>query len=592
MDPSEPHPPVPPNLESLWVCVEARVAKAPNETQRARLREAEAILRRDLLTQDHATHLVLGMLGPNNAGKSAVFNGLVGQNLSPSRATGGATRQLLGACSQPDAIDRRRFQVRLVSPGPQGVTEVLSPGPPESLPVVAVPHVQAPFLLIDAPDFDSVMEGHAQAARDLLWVTDLAVLVVTRHSYQNLAVVEFLRDWLRAGHPYVLVYNEAASAATASAHAEVLQQSFGQPAEAVFGAPWDEEVASGRAPLLPRLLEAGHWREETLGAWLWQQLQPAAIQARAREASLATVHQRLSDWYRDFQSRESLRGKLHGVATQELEAFAHEIARSAMPMGPILDAFRRVLDQRPGVWRQGYRKGLRWAGEGVQRLSRKLAGSLRPVPKSAPEQVREAEWQALEPKLAPTMERLQQRLLSAGAAQDELWSKLLQSDLAPSRLPAIREQLQRDLETSPESWQEFSTYCEGLVEAEMADRNNEWLLQIMVDLAHLLPATVAAVIVVQTGGLMTDVAVGSMGALSSMATERLSKFLGTQTAQAARVKWAQMRGEPWRQWLWQALLPESGAAWAPPDSSQWAPIATWLDQNSAQAGSHGIRESS
>ncbi len=573
--------------QTLWACVEQQRQLAESDAQRERLREAEALLRRDLMGEEQRTLMVVGLLGPNNAGKSAVFNGLVGRTLSPSRATGGATRQLLGACAHPDRIDARRFQVRTVTPGPEGVLEVLDPGPPESLPVVAVPHVQEPFLLVDAPDFDSVMEGHAQAAQDLLWVADLAILVVTRHSYQNLAVVEFLQAWLRAGHPYVLVYNEAPSAATAWAHAQVLQDSFGSPAEAVFGAPWEEEVASGAAALLPRLLSAGQWQEETLGAWLWRTLEPDAIQARARQASLDRLHTRLREWYQVYRERETLRGHLHQTARSEVQRFAGEVAQAAMPMGPILDAFRRVLDRRPGVLRQGYRKGLRLAGEGMQALSRKFLGRLREVPKSAPEQVREAEWQAFEPQLAPMVERLRQRLLAAGAAQDPTWSQVLQRDLAASRLEDIRQRVESELQASPEAWHAFSTYCEGLVETELSERDNEWMLQIMVDVAHLVPATVAAVIVVQTGGLMTDVAVGSMGALSSMASERLSKFLGTQTAQQARKKWTQMRCEPWQAWLWEALLPEAGPAWAPPDSSLWAPIASYVDQNSPSPGPEG-----
>ena len=257
-------------LDQLWVAVEAmlRSGLPPSVTQE--LEQVEAILRRDLLADGSQGHVVIGFMGPNNAGKSAVFNGLVGATVSPSRATGGATRRLLGACRSPETIDARGFAVERAVAGPEGVLDVLTPGPREGLLVVPVDHVPDPWLIVDAPDFDSVSEGHVSMARDLLWVTDLAILVVTRHTYQNLAVVEFLREWLQAGHPYLIVYNEAPSAATAWAHARVLEQSFGQPAQAIFAAAWDQEVAEGRRPLLPKRLNEGSFLEETLGAWISQ----------------------------------------------------------------------------------------------------------------------------------------------------------------------------------------------------------------------------------------------------------------------------------------------------------------------------------
>ena len=70
---------------------------------------AVARLDRDLLprTAGGADGLVAGIVGPNNAGKSALFNGLVGRSLSPSRPEGGATRRLVGAAT-PALLERMR----------------------------------------------------------------------------------------------------------------------------------------------------------------------------------------------------------------------------------------------------------------------------------------------------------------------------------------------------------------------------------------------------------------------------------------------------------------------------------------------------
>ena len=272
------------------------------------------------------------------------------------------------------------------------------------------------------------------------------------------------------------------------------------------------------------------------------------------------------------------------MADQEITALAEQVARSAMPMGPILDAFRRVLDEQPGALRRTYRRGLRAASEGLQSLTRKALGRLQEASPSAPDQVHGAEWAALQPSLAPFVERLRGKLLAHGAGDDPAWNECVHRDLNPSRLEVMQTELKAAIETSPEAWEAYTSFCEDLVSRELSQRKNEWALQAMVDLAHLLPATVAAVIVVQSGGLLTDVAVGSAGALSSMATERLSKFLGTQTAAAARQRWVATRLEPWKAWLWKAALPSSGASWGSPDSSRWAPIDLWLEQNRSSAG--------
>jgi len=48
------------------------------------------LLERDLLPRSAGgdAYLVIGIVGPNNAGKSALFNALVGRPLSPSLPTG------------------------------------------------------------------------------------------------------------------------------------------------------------------------------------------------------------------------------------------------------------------------------------------------------------------------------------------------------------------------------------------------------------------------------------------------------------------------------------------------------------------------
>ncbi|MEZ5980028.1 MAG: GTPase, partial [Planctomycetota bacterium] len=73
-----------------------RVASRCSGSSAARVRDR---IDRDLVprTRHGDDWLVCGIVGPNNAGKSALFNGLVGRALSPSVATGAATRRLVAA---------------------------------------------------------------------------------------------------------------------------------------------------------------------------------------------------------------------------------------------------------------------------------------------------------------------------------------------------------------------------------------------------------------------------------------------------------------------------------------------------------------
>ncbi|HPF14664.1 MAG TPA: 50S ribosome-binding GTPase [Planctomycetota bacterium] len=516
---------------------------------------AEALLVRDLIPRANGGPLIVGLVGPNNAGKSAVFNGLCGKVLSPSRATGGATRRLVGAAQDPSTLTMRG-DVRLVEvpPGSAGIEAALQAGSNQEWLVARAEGLPAGVLLVDAPDFDSIRDGHRGASESLLLVTDLALVVVTRHCYQNLEAVQFLKRWLGSGRPFALIYNEASSPDVARSHCAVLEASLGVSARARFYALADVAIAEGRIPLEPRRLEGAG---ETLHSWLMEESASPALAELARQASLRQLRSTLQAWYGSWQARDQLRAKLQDLAQREALSTAEAVAQAAVPMGPILEAFRRVLDKRPGLVRSSYRKGLRKASEGVTYVYSKLLGKLPPSTRDLPETLRQAELEALQPLWPPFVERLLARMMAAGASTDPDWTQSIARDLHPNRRAAAEQWMETHLQSDPEVWREFTDYCEQLVEEELDQRGGEWALQAMMDLAHILPAAVAGVIVVKSGGLLTDMAVGSMGALSSMAAERLSKFLGTQVAAQARARWVRLRREAWREWLLAAALPSS-----------------------------------
>src|SRR6185295_11820244 len=92
----------------------ARELLQPLGERNAAARRALDLLERDLLPRSAGgdTYLVCGIVGPNNAGKSALFNALVGREISPSVPTGGATRRLVGAV-HPDLVAQLRAEPTL-----------------------------------------------------------------------------------------------------------------------------------------------------------------------------------------------------------------------------------------------------------------------------------------------------------------------------------------------------------------------------------------------------------------------------------------------------------------------------------------------
>ncbi|MDX2168532.1 MAG: GTPase, partial [Deltaproteobacteria bacterium] len=260
------------------------------------------LLDRDLLPRSAGgdAYLVAGIVGPNNAGKSALFNALVGRLLSPSVPTGGATRRLVGAAhptllaalrAEPTLARFRLAPLPIAGAGPAQAP--LSPaGDPTELLVAEEAALPAALMLIDTPDFDSILEDNRLASESLLAVADLVIAVVTRHSYQNKAVVRFLERWLQHGRPWMLVYNEASDADVAHVHAAKIAADVGTAPLATFWAPHSLAVQSGAAPLDPLPLPGTSAPLRTL---LFDSGAVARVKARAVDAALARLGDALAD---------------------------------------------------------------------------------------------------------------------------------------------------------------------------------------------------------------------------------------------------------------------------------------------------------
>jgi hypothetical protein len=553
-----------------------RDALVPVRERFAAAAQASDVLERDLLprTAGGDTYLIAGIVGPNNAGKSALFNALVGRTLSPSMPTGGATRRLVGA-AHPDLLARlraeptlARFRLRAYGGDTAGDAPLQPAEDPAELLAAEESHLPATLMLIDTPDFDSILEDNRVASESLLAVADLVVAIVTRHSYQNKAVVRFLERWLQHGRPWMLVYNEASDATVAAAHAAKIAADVGTPPLAVFWAPHSLEVQDGRAPLDPLPLPlatatAGDGRR--LREQLFDLQHIAQVKARAFDAALARLRGALRDTSTALAG-EALRATAV-VTAAEARAFetGMRVASAAMPARPFVDAFRTVLDRRSNAFSRGWRTTLRHIRLGIESIPARLRGA-RPKPDNA---------------AAISLAAIEREELVKGWPQywEELVRDLGREARHPARQsapPAVIEQLDRDLDDGrrgdaqaraervlrmvPADVSEFQIACERLVERAIEERGFDHDIQAAADIATLVPIALAAAVIINTGGLGSDLAAVGGGALGTFLFEKYAHVLGSGIMADARRSWIEVRGRQLAEALTDAALPTTAPA--------------------------------
>lgn len=576
-------PPLTELLDALLA--ELRGVAAP-EAAEAAARAADRIerdLRPRALGADSC--VVCGLVGPNNAGKSALFNALMGSEVSPSEATGGATRRLVGGANA-EVCERLlaagQLQRFVFEPhGSQRRVDVALQPPEDPSRVVLVPSEFVPsgLLLIDTPDFDSVALDNRRSSEALLAVCDLVIAVVTRHTYQNAEVVSMLRRWLRRGRPWMLVINEAPSEEVAAQWVERLSQDVGSAPLASFSAPLDLEVMSGAKPLAPRGLGSHAGLELSTALGRLDELE--SLKQQALEASLAQLRGDLSEVGRLESQRSRAAGELLAALEQRMERTARRIASGGMPAGPFLSAFRAVLDRRSHTVSKTWRGGLRF----VRLKLEALAARVRPGaaeraaragvdPKLA--QLERAELERSWPDLFSEVERWSSALISRETRTE--WSA---GERAVAQLPEdLRAQwsslthpgphpglarARHALEALPWSSERFQVACEELIDAAIEKRGFAWDIQAGADLATALPVALAAVLVVHTGGFAADLGVAGGGLLTSFLFERYTHVLGSGILREARSRWETERSAS----VADALL----AAWFGDELEHWRAIA-------------------
>jgi len=529
--------------------------------------QALDLLERDLLprTAGGDAYLVAGIVGPNNAGKSALFNALVGRPLSPSVPTGGATRRLVGAAHPALLAQLRaeptlaRFRLRPFGPGLPVDAPLQPSADPAELLVAEEQRLPAMLMLIDTPDFDSILEDNRLASESLLAVADLVIAIVTRHSYQNRAVVQFLERWLQHGRPWMLVYNEATDAEVAAAHAAKLAADVGTAPLGIFWAPHSLAVQAGQAPLDPSALEPGVGADRSLRAVLFDGERIAQIKARAFEAALGRLRIAVREAIAAL-SAEALRATavLSAAEARGLET-GMRVAAAAMPARPFVDAFRAVLDRRSNPLSRSWRSTLRHIRLSIESIPARLRGRRDSPETSAAVSLIAIERDELRRNWPPFWEDLVRDLgrearHPARQMASAVMAQWLDADLDEARRADARSAAEAGLGMAPADVDEFQRACEELVETAIAERGFDLDIQAAADLATLVPLALAAAVIVHTGGLGSDLAAAGGGALGTFLFEKYAHVLGQGIMADARRRWTAVRGRQLARALTDAAL--------------------------------------
>ncbi|MBT8338801.1 MAG: hypothetical protein HKP58_05645 [Desulfatitalea sp.] len=212
--------------------------------------------------------LIVAVCGGGSAGKSTLFNSLIGRGASPTGGRAGLNRRVLAALHRSRADNPSVFEV--LAHGLGGPLELMSdveqlttPGDP-----VYCVHTSPleRLVLLDTPDIDTGAQGrytNREAARRSLESADAFIYIFTNATYNNRDNTDFIAQMLTGigKRPCYLVYRVYASFTDAEVteHARVVARNlYGNPWEphvlGVFRADDDNRVAAGEHPMTVRAL--------------------------------------------------------------------------------------------------------------------------------------------------------------------------------------------------------------------------------------------------------------------------------------------------------------------------------------------------
>jgi 50S ribosome-binding GTPase len=564
--------PLPLALADAAAALDVLLPAVDRDTAQLARRLGERI-RRDLLPRLNAEAplLLAAIAGPNNVGKSTLFNALAGERLSPAHPEGGLTKQCLAVAHPATASgagrDALSHRYTIVDVLPGQTPPVDTAGPVGRLYLAQPRHLPQGLVLLDTPDVDSVVASNRERTEALLVTVDVVVFVVSRHTYQNAALVAFIREAVAHGRPWLVLYNEAPDKALAAAHLDKLTRDVGQPPLARYWSPHDAAVEAGTSPLQALPLEDA----PALAALLSDAKLGAELRRRAQEASLREAQTELETVHAAVLAGAAEPARLRARLRDALFTAGAQAALHAVPADILVEAFREELDARSRVhrWVRTPFRGLATAVSALgRRMRRSFTGEAsKPLADPAGEADR-----VLKDGLARTLESLAPEL--SAWTKDALGRGLLEASLGETTLRALRDPGPLVVADAPADRDALHTFCRELVRKELPGGFAEGALQTVATLVYSVPAGAAAVVTVASGGFGQDAALWAGTLLSTPLMERFVDALGTGIRRNVSLAWAEQHGRT----LAHAL-----------EARFFRPLLSHLDGQVAEASEMGAR---
>ena len=147
--------------------------------------------------------LIVALTGGGSAGKSTLFNFLVGEQVSASDPTAGYTKRMVAAINPKVVANKQKMEL-LFERFRENARPLKLSKPEEALgkgnPVyVECPKIPEHLVLVDTPDFNIGDEKgffNRDAAKEILDVADVVLYVVTNTTYNNKIDTDFVRKVL------------------------------------------------------------------------------------------------------------------------------------------------------------------------------------------------------------------------------------------------------------------------------------------------------------------------------------------------------------------------------------------------------------
>ena len=283
--------------------------------------------------------LVVAICGGGSAGKSTLFNSLIGGNISPTGGRAGLNRRVLAAIHERHAQHTALFDALAHTfGGPlhplDDTRQLTTPGEP----VYCVQsHLSESVVLLDTPDIDTGARGayaNRESARQSLESADAFVYIFTNATYNNRDNTDFIARLLTGigTRPCFLVYRVYPSfsdtevrehATTVATNLYGLNQS--ERVLGIFRADDDNLVAAGKAPMQLRAVacDAGADLRSALDALDAVQLRQTLLQSMMNDAvqQARQMSHRLDDAHRQLQAYDD--ALTRAVASSVQQALSH-----------------------------------------------------------------------------------------------------------------------------------------------------------------------------------------------------------------------------------------------------------------------------